>query len=87
MPRDVSTDETGRRLPPSSSDLGYKTNVLAAVAWVLGFIGAFFLAIPLAIIALTRTPKIQQNNRDLAIGALISGFGIPLAIVLFNIVG
>ncbi|MEV0248793.1 hypothetical protein AB0H76_19480 [Nocardia sp. NPDC050712] len=76
-----------RRVPFDFSDSRFQTNVFAKVAWVLGIVGVFFVAVPLALFALTRIPKADQNSRDLAFGALISGFGVPLAIALFYLLG
>ncbi|MET8773519.1 hypothetical protein ABZV58_00680 [Nocardia sp. NPDC004654] len=53
-------------------------------AWITGFFGGVFLAMPLAIFALFRTPKEDRNSRDLAIGALISSVGwILVAALIF----
>ncbi|WP_194819725.1 hypothetical protein [Nocardia sp. XZ_19_385] len=79
---DVTAEGIGvdRKLPWDFSD---RNKVAAAVAWTLGLFGVFFLAVPLALYMLTRIPKSEQNTRDLAIGALVTGIGFPLAIWLF----
>ncbi|MEV0765010.1 hypothetical protein [Nocardia sp. NPDC050435] len=80
LTREITTGGDGN--PPAP-----KTNIAAAVAWGLGLLGAFFLAVPLALFALTRIPATDRNSRDLAYGALISGLGIPLAAILFLVLG
>ncbi|TQM29364.1 hypothetical protein [Nocardia bhagyanarayanae] len=79
---DIAGGASTRRLPLDFSDPNFKTNKFAATAWITGFLGGVFLAIPLAIFALFRTPKEDRNSRDLAIGALISSFGWILVAAL-----
>jgi hypothetical protein len=69
--------DTGAHEPPSG------TNRLAVAAAVFGALGAFFIGIPLGLVALVQTQRSRQRGRAVALLALVLSCGwIALVVVI-----